>query len=43
MEKEAKPPQNLVEYVIGFRYRLYKAREVAKNKLASVQGKMKKL
>lgn len=41
--KEAKPPQNLVEYVNGFRYRLYKAQEVARSKLTSAQGKMKKL
>lgn len=40
--KEAKPPQNLVEYVNGFRYRLYKAQEVARSKLMSAQGKMKK-
>lgn len=40
---EAKSSQNLAEYVSSFRYRLYKAQEVAKRKLASAQGKMKKL
>ncbi len=41
--REAQPPQNLTEYIDGFRYRLYKAQEVAKNKLVSAQSKMTKL
>lgn len=36
-------PQNLLDYVNGFRYRLYRAQEVASGKLSSAQGKMKKL
>lgn len=40
--KEADPPRNLLEYVYGFRYRLYRAQEVAKSKLVGAQSKMKK-
>lgn len=40
---EVQPPQNLIEYVNGFRYKLYKAQEVARDNLALAQGKMKKL
>ncbi len=40
---EVQPPQNLIEYVNGFRYKLYKAQEVARENLVSAQGKMKKL
>lgn len=41
--KEVQPLHNLLDYVNGFRYRLYKAQEVVKNNLASAQDKMKKL
>ncbi len=37
------PPSNLVEYVNGFRHRLYSAGEMAKEKLSSAQKKMKRL
>lgn len=40
---EAQPPQNLIEYVNGFRYKLYKAQEMARDNLASAQGKMKEV
>lgn len=40
---ESQPPQNLIDYVNGFRYRLYKAQEVAKTHLELTQGKMKRL
>lgn len=39
----AQPPQNLIDYVHGFRYKLYRAQEVARDNLTSAQGKMKKL
>ena len=35
------PPQNLIDYVNGFRHRLYTAGERAKESLASAQTKMK--
>lgn len=35
------PPQNLLEYLNGFRCRLYKAQETAKDKLSSEEGKIK--
>ncbi|KAK7878623.1 hypothetical protein WMY93_030459 [Mugilogobius chulae] len=41
--RESDPPSNLIDFVNGFRYRLYKAQEVAKDRLSGVQGKMKKL
>ena len=40
---ESQPPRNLIDYVNGFRCRLYKAQEVAKSNLESSQCKMKKL
>ncbi len=40
--KESDPPSNLLDFVNGFRYRLYTAQETAKRKLAGVQSKMKK-
>ena len=40
---EAQPPKNLIDYVNGFRHRLYTAGLLAKEKLASVQDKMKRL
>lgn len=40
---EAEPPKNLIEYVNGFRQRLYTATELAKQKLTSAQAKMKRL
>lgn len=40
---EPDPTSNLLDFVNGFRYRLYAAQEVAKMTLAGVQGKMKKL
>ncbi len=41
--REAQPPQNLFDYIEVFRYRLYKAQEVARRKLASAQVRVKKL
>ncbi len=41
--REAEPPQNLIDFVNGFRHRLYTAGELAKEKLAAAQGKMKSL
>lgn len=41
--KEAEPPQNLIDYVNGFRQRLHSAAESAKKKLASAPEKMKRL
>lgn len=35
------PPQNLVDFVNGFRYKLYRAGELAKEKLEGSQRKMK--
>lgn len=35
------PPQNLIDYVHGFRLRLYRAGELAKQNLEVAQGKMK--
>ena len=40
---EAQPPKNLIDYVNGFRHRLYTAGLLAKENLASVQDKMKRL
>lgn len=37
------PPKNLIDYINGFRHGLYTAEELAKEKLASAQGKMKHL
>lgn len=37
------PPPNLIDYVNGFWHRLYSAGEMAKEKLFSAQGKMKRL
>lgn len=36
-----KPPDNLLDYVNGFRHRLYKAGQLAKQNLAKAQTKMK--
>lgn len=36
-------PSSLVDYVNGFRHRLYSAAEMAREKLSSAQGKMKRL
>lgn len=40
--KEAQPPTNLLDFVNGFRYRLYMSQEVARKNLARTQTKMKK-
>ena len=40
--KESYPPTNLIDYVSGFRHRLYTAGELAKQMLATSQAKMKK-
>jgi len=40
--KEAQPPSNLLDFVNGFRYRLYMSQEVARENLARAQTKMKK-
>lgn len=37
------PPRNLLDYVNGFRHRLYAAGELARDKMERIQGKMKKL
>ncbi|KAL6489213.1 hypothetical protein MHYP_G00029540 [Metynnis hypsauchen] len=37
------PPENVVDYVRGFRYRLYQARAVAHRKLGKAQTKMQRL
>lgn len=37
------PPPNLIDYVNGFRHRLYSAGEMAKEKMFSAQGKVKRL
>lgn len=41
--KEPEPPQTLIDYVNGFRHRLYAARNLAKEKLSVSQQKMKSL
>ena len=41
--KNSEPPKNLLHYVNGFRNRLYAAGELAKEKLAGSQHKMKRL
>uniref|UniRef100_A0A8P4GQ49 Gypsy retrotransposon integrase-like protein 1 n=1 Tax=Dicentrarchus labrax TaxID=13489 RepID=A0A8P4GQ49_DICLA len=41
--KESNPPKNLIDYVNGFRHRLYMAGELAKEKLVLAQNKMKNL
>ena len=41
--EEAEPPQNLIDYVNGFSHCLYAATELAKEKLASAQNKMKRI
>lgn len=40
--EETEPPQNRIDYVSGFRHRLYAAIELAKAKLALVQKRMKR-
>ncbi|KAG1927043.1 hypothetical protein F2P79_024489 [Pimephales promelas] len=40
--KEAQPPSNLLDFVNGFRYRLYMSQEVARENWARAQTKMKK-
>ena len=37
------PPRNLLDFVNGFRHRLYAAGELARDKMERAQGKMKKL
>lgn len=39
----SEPPQNLIHYISGFRHRLFVAGELAKERLASSQVKMKRL
>lgn len=39
--KDTEPPENLLDYINGFRHRLYLARELAQDRLAVAQGKMK--
>ena len=39
----SEPPSNLIDYINGFRHRLYSAGEMAKDKLSLSQGKMKQL
>jgi len=39
----SEPPSNLIDFVNGFRHRLYSAGEMAKVKLSLSQGKMKRL
>nr|XP_046229617.1 uncharacterized protein LOC124050808 isoform X1 [Scatophagus argus] len=39
----SEPPSNLIDYVNGFRHRLYSAGEMAKEKLLNAQTKMKRL
>ena len=41
--KMVEAPRNLLNYVNGFRHRLYAAGELAKEKMECAQGKMKKL
>lgn len=41
--KESDSPENLIDYINGFHHRLYKAGELAKEKLGSVQDKRKHL
>ncbi|KAK0143078.1 Retrovirus-related Pol polyprotein from transposon 412 [Merluccius polli] len=41
--KESNPPKNLIDYINGFRHRLYTAGELAKEKLVLAQNKMKNL
>ena len=41
--KESQPPKNLIDYINGFRHRLYTAGQLAKEKLALAQDKMKHL
>lgn len=40
---EAEPPKNLVDFVNGFRHRLFVAGGMARERLHTAQGKMKKL
>lgn len=39
--RDMEPPSNLIDFVNGFRHRLYLAQETAKRRLVGVQGKMK--
>ena len=39
----AEPPVNVLDYVSGFRYRLYEARAAARRKLGKAQCKMQRL
>ena len=39
--KDSDPPKNLEDYVNGFRRRLYLARELVKDRMSTVQAKMK--
>ena len=40
--RDSDPPRNLIDYVNGFRHRLYGAGELAKQMLAVSQSKMKR-
>lgn len=39
----SKPPENVVDYVSGFRWKLYEAQAVAQKKLCKSQTKMQQL
>ena len=41
--RESEPPKNVIDFVNGFRQRLYSAMELAREKLTSAQAKMKRL
>ncbi|XP_048044029.1 uncharacterized protein LOC125266937 isoform X1 [Megalobrama amblycephala] len=41
--KTSDPPENVLDYVSSFRYRLYEARAIALRKLGKSQGKMQRL
>lgn len=41
--KTFNPPENVLDYVSSFRYRLYEARAIAQRKLGKSQGKMQRL
>lgn len=41
--KTSDPPENVLDYVSSFRYRLYETRAIAQRKLGKSQGKMQRL
>lgn len=41
--KTSDPPENVLDYVSSFRYRVYEARAIAQRKLGKSQGKMQRL